>query len=150
MDIKERTNEINTSLGKTLNAQRNPGWQRSAILVFGDIIVFLVFAAIGRRSHSEVGGVLGIAVTALPFAAAWFLVAPFVGAFKRGLERNTGKFSLRTFLAWLVAWPVAMLLRGVFVDKGVPPLNFALITLISNTILLQIWRVPFSLFFKKR
>lgn len=150
MDTKERTNEIRATKAEEPGTTRNTGWQRSAILVVGDIIVFIVFAAIGRRSHSESGDILGPVITALPFEAAWFLVAPFVGAFKRGLERNTGKFVLRTFLAWLVAWPVAMLLRGVFVDKAVPPWTFALITLISNTILLQVWRVPFSLFFKKR
>ena len=150
MDIKERANEANTSIAETLGGQRNTGWQRTTILVVGDIIVFIVFAIIGRRSHSEGGNIFGPVITALPFAAAWFLVAPFVGAFRRGLERNTGKFALRTFLAWLAAWPVAMLFRGVFVDKGVPPWTFALITLISNTILLQVWRVPFSLFFKKR
>ncbi len=150
MDIKERTKEISAATAETIGDRRDTGWQRTAILVVGDIVVFLVFAIIGRRSHSESGNILGPVITALPFAAAWFLVAPFVGAFKRGLERNTGQFALRTFLAWLAAWPVAMLFRGVFVDKGVPPWTFALITLISNTILLQVWRVPFSLFFKKR
>ncbi len=150
MDIKERTNETGTTTAEKVGVGRSTGWQRSAILVVGDIIVFIVFAVIGRRSHSEAGDIFGPVITALPFAAAWFLVAPFVGAFKRGLERNTGKFALRTFLAWLAAWPVAMLFRGAFVDKGVPPWTFALITLISNTILLQVWRVPFSLFFRKR
>ena len=150
MNIKERTNEIGTTLAEKTSGRSNAGWQRTAILVIGDMIVFLVFAIIGRRSHSETGDFLGPVITALPFAAGWFLVAPFVGAFKRGLERNTGQFALRTFLAWLAAWPVAMLLRGVFVDKAVPPWTFALITLISNTILLQVWRVPFSLFFRKR
>ncbi len=150
MDIKERTNETSAATAETMSNARNVGWQRTAILVVGDIVVFLVFAIIGRRSHNEGSNILGPVITALPFAAAWFLVAPFVGAFKRGLERNTCKFALRTFLAWLAAWPVAMLLRGVFVDKGVPPWTFALITLISNTILLQIWRVPFSLSFRKR
>ncbi len=148
MDIKERVNETVASARKGVNAQATRP-QRTAILVVGDIIVFLIFAAIGRRSHSEAGNVLGIAITALPFAIAWFLVSPFVGAFKRGLEYSTGKMSLRTLLAWLAAWPVAMLFRGIFVDKGVPPWTFALITLISNTILLQAWRVPFSLFFKR-
>ena len=149
MDIKERVNETVASARKGVNAQATRP-QRTAILVIGDIIVFLIFAAIGRRSHSEAGNVFGIAITALPFAIAWFLVSPFVGAFKRGLEYSTGKMSLRTLLAWLAAWPLAMLFRGIFVDKGVPPWTFALITLISNTILLQAWRVPFSLFFKRR
>ncbi|GAC1424129.1 MAG: hypothetical protein PVS3B3_07490 [Ktedonobacteraceae bacterium] len=150
MDIKERTNETSAAPEKRPGDVRNANWQRSAILVAGDMIVFLIFAIIGRRSHSEAGTIFGPVITALPFATAWFLVAPFIGAFRRGLERNTGTFALRTLLAWLVAWPVAMLFRGIFVDKGVPPWTFALITLISNTILLQAWRVPFSLFFKRR
>lgn len=149
MDIKECVNETITSARKGGNAQTARP-QRTVILVIGDIIVFLIFAAIGRRNHSEAGNVFGIAITALPFAVAWFLVSPFVGAFKRGLEYSTGKMSLRTLLAWFAAWPIAMLFRGVFVDKGVPPWTFALITLITNTILLQVWRVPFSLFFKRR
>ncbi len=148
MDIKERVNETVASARVGSKAPASP--LRTIMLVVGDIIVFLIFAAIGRRSHSEAGNVFGIAITALPFAAAWFLVSPFVGAFKRGLEYTTDKMSLRTLLAWLAAWPVAMLFRGVFAGKGVPPWTFALITLVTNTILLQVWRVPFSLFFKRR
>jgi len=148
MDIKERVNETVVSARTGSNVPASP--LRTIILVVGDIIVFLIFAAVGKRSHSEAGNVFDIAIIALPFAAAWFLVSPFVGAFKRGLEYTTGKMSLRTLLAWLAAWPVAMLFRGVFVDKGVPPWKFALITLVANTILLQVWRVPFSLFFKRR
>ncbi len=148
MNIKERINSIDAA--EKASDVRATHWQRSAILVAGDIVVFIIFAIIGRRSHSEAGNIFAPVITALPFAAAWFLVAPFVGAFKRGLERNPGQFALRTLLAWLAAWPLAMLFRGIFVDKGVPPWTFALITLISNTVLLQIWRVPFSLFFRKR
>jgi len=148
MNIKERVNETVASARVESKAPTSP--LRTIILVVGDIIVFLIFAAIGQRSHREAGNIFGVAIIALPFAAAWFLVSPFVGAFRRGLEYTTGKMSLRTLLAWFAAWPVAMLLRGVFVDKGVPPWAFALITLVTNTILLQAWRVSFSLFFERR
>jgi hypothetical protein len=147
MDTKDRINETITSVREN---RQSANTRHTTLLVLGDIIVFLVFAAIGRRSHSEAGNVLGIAITALPFAAAWFIVSPFVGAFKRGIEDTPGKMSLRTFLGWLAAWPLAMLLRGIFVDQGIPPWTFALITLVTNTILLQAWRVPFSFFFKRR
>ncbi len=147
MDTQDRIHDTITPVHEN---RQSTNIQRTAILVLGDIIVFLVFAAIGRRSHSEGGNILGIAITALPFAAAWFIVSPFVGAFKRGIEYTPGKMSLRTFLGWLAAWPLAMLFRGIFVDQGVPPWTFALITLVTNTILLQVWRVPFSLFFKRR
>jgi len=38
-----------------------------------------------------------------------------------------------------------MALRGIFVDHAVPPISFALITLIFNTFILLIWRWPFAL-----
>jgi hypothetical protein len=122
--------------------------QRITFLVIGDAVVFLVFAAIGRRSHGEgsgLGAIMQVVVTAIPFAIGWFLVSPFIGgAFRRGLEGRPGEMARRTALAWLAAWPVSMALRGIFVDHAVPPLSFAVITLISNTILLLAWRVPFA------
>ena len=116
---------------------------RTIILVLGDALVFLIFATIGRRSHGELAG-LGAMVqtvlTAVPFAIGWFLVAPFVGAYRRQVVTQPRKMFLRTLLAWVAAWPVAMALRGIFVDHAIPPATFALITLISNTILLSMWR----------
>ncbi len=147
MNVKERIQEMPAHEKQATSVANR---QRTALLVVGDILVFLIFAAIGRRSHSEAGNVFGVAITALPFAAGWFLVSPFVGAFKRDIERTPGKMSLTTLLSWFAAWPVALLLRGIFVDKGVPPLSFALVTLITNMILLQAWRVPFALFFRKK
>jgi hypothetical protein len=52
---------------------------------------------------------------------------------------------IRTALAWLLAWPIAMLLRGIFVDHGIPLLSFAIIVLLFNMLLLLVWRWPFAL-----
>jgi hypothetical protein len=122
--------------------------RRIAILVVGDALAFLVFAAIGRSSHGEAAGLTAIpqiALTAAPFAAAWFIVAPFVGAYRRELTAQPRKMAIRTVLAWVLSWPVAMALRGIFVDHAVPPISFALITLIFNTFILLIWRWPYAL-----
>jgi len=118
------------------------------ILVIGDLLCFLIFVALGRRSHGEASGFAAIPqiiVTALPFIAGWFLVSPFVGAFRHKIMAQPKAMVIRTALAWLLAWPVAMLLRGIFVDRGVPPLSFALIVLVFNMLLLLIWRWPFAL-----
>src|SRR3989440_11576038 len=80
-------------------------------LVVGDAIAFLVFAAIGRGSHGEATGLAAIpqiALTAAPFAAAWFIVAPFAGAYRRELTAQPRKMAIRTILAWVLSWPVAM------------------------------------------
>ena len=123
---------------------------RSAVilLVIGDILCFLIFVALGRNSHGEASGfgaIPQIIVTALPFLAGWFLISPFVGAFRHKIMARPKAMVIRTALSWLLAWPVAMLLRGIFVDHGVPPLSFALIVLFVNMALLLIWRWPFAL-----
>ena len=121
--------------------------RRIATLVIGDALAFLIFAAIGRGSHGEATGLAAIpqiALTAVPFAAAWFIVAPFAGAYRRELTAQPRKMAIRTILAWVLSWPVAMALRGIFVDHAVPPISFALITLIFNTFILLIWRWPYA------
>ncbi len=154
MDTKTKIDDTSTS-AKRESANGMSNVQRIILLVIGDALVFLIFAAIGRRSHNEAVGLsafLETTLTAIPFAAGWFIVSPFIGAFRRGLEMHPRAMVQRTLLAWLAAWPVCMVLRGIFVDHGIPPLTFAIITLIANTVLLLVWRWPFSLFnsFKKR
>jgi hypothetical protein len=129
--------------------QRSTG--RIVGLVAGDIVSFLVFATVGRGSHGEANGLgagLEIARTALPFALGWFVVSPFIGAFRRRLTDTPLRMLARTELAWLAAWPVAMLLRRIFVNDGITLGNFlvfALVVLISNSIFLGVWRTGFAL-----
>ena len=129
-------------------AREIPYRQAVSLLVIGDILCFLIFTALGRSSHREASGFAAIPqiiTTALPFIAGWFLVSPFVGAFRHRVVAQPKDMVIRTAIAWLLAWPVAMLLRGIFVDHGVPPLSFALIVLLFNMLLLLIWRWPFAL-----
>jgi DUF3054 family protein len=134
---------------KKVKTSREMPYKRAVImLIIGDILCFLIFAALGRRSHGEASGFAAIPqiiITALPFIAGWFLVSPFVGAFRHKIMAQPRSMVIRTAVAWLLAWPVAMLLRGIFVDHGVPPISFALIVLFFNMLLLLIWRWPFAL-----
>jgi hypothetical protein len=144
------TEETNTPVTeKKVKPSREIPYTRAVImLVIGDLVCFLIFAALGRNSHGEASGFTAIPqiiITALPFAAGWFLVSPFVGAFRHKIMAQPRSMVIRTAVAWLLAWPVAMLLRGIFVDHGVPPLSFALIVLLFNMLLLLIWRWPFAL-----
>jgi DUF3054 family protein len=125
-----------------------PYKQAATILVIGDLLCFLIFAALGRDTHGETSGFAAIPQiikTALPFAAGWFLVSPFVGAFRHKILAQPRAMVLRTVLAWLLSWPVAMILRGIFVDHGIPPFSFAFVVLLFNTVLLLVWRWPFAL-----
>ncbi|HZO72984.1 MAG TPA: DUF3054 domain-containing protein [Ktedonobacteraceae bacterium] len=144
MDVREKLPDSVTATNEQ-GAEPRKGMSslgRIAMLVVGDAIIFLIFSAIGRRSHNEAAGfdaLWQIALTAAPFALGWFLVSPFVGAFRRGLETQPRKMITRTTLAWTAAWPVGLLIRGL-AEQRVPPLSFALITLITNMVLLVLWR----------
>lgn len=122
--------------------------QSVIMLVIGDALCFLIFAMLGTRTHGEPSGLAAvphIVLTSLPFMAGWFIVSPFVGAFRRSLFDSPKAMAIRTALSWLASWPVAMALRGIFVDHGVPPVSFAIVVLLFNLLILEVWRWPFAL-----
>lgn len=123
---------------------------RTVILVAGDAASFLVFAGVGRQQHGETSGLsalANIAVTAVPFALGWFLVSPWVGAYRRRLTDGVRRMLPRTELAWLASFPAAYLLRFLFVGVGSTPteaITFGIVILLSNAVFLGIWRGAFA------
>jgi hypothetical protein len=120
---------------------------RVAALVAGDALSFLVFASAGRRTHEEASGLgaLGaVAATAVPFALGWFLVSPWLGAFRRNLTTGVRAMVRRTELAWIAAWPVALLLRWWLSSDHQVPMSFAIVILLSNAVFLGLWRGAFA------
>jgi hypothetical protein len=121
------------------------------VLVAGDIVSFLAFAALGRSSHGEAAGLsafVEVAKTAAPFLLGWFLAAPFLGAYRLADKPATPllqvvPFARRTALAWLAAWPLGLALRALFLWRGIP-ISFALVTFITNIIFLVGWRSIFA------
>jgi hypothetical protein len=114
--------------------------------------MFLLFAGVGRESHQEASGfgALGlVALTALPFALGWFIVAPLLGAFRARATATPGAMLRRTELAWLCAWPATLLLRWAFTQK-VPPWSFAAIILLANALFLGAWRTLFAWILARR
>jgi cation transport ATPase len=147
MPTVEETNEPVTT--KKPRARKEMSYNQAVtMLVIGDLLCFLVFAALGSNTHGEVTGLASIPriiVTALPFAAGWFLVSPFVGAFRRDIVAQPRAMVIRTAVAWLISWPVTLILRGIFVDHGIPPLTFDIVVLLFNLLILEVWRWPFAL-----
>ncbi len=119
-------------------------------LVVGDILCFLIFVSLGSNSHGEGVSIFRSFWLAIPFVAAWFVVSPFAGAYRLEITYKPSKMLLRTLLAWVVTWPVAMAFRWFIVERLSPVpwqnfLSFSLVVLIANTILLSIWRGPFAM-----
>lgn len=117
-------------------------------LIAGDALSFLIFAGVGRNTHGEASGLaaLGqVAVTALPFALGWFLVSPWVGAFRRSATDTVRRMLQRTELAWLASYPAALALRVLFDPKHQMPISFAIVILLANAVFLGLWRTVFAL-----
>ncbi len=156
MSTTEKTNTP-VEEKKVRRPKELPYTQAVIMLIIGDLICFLIFSALGRNQHREPSGftaILQIILTALPFIAGWFVVSPFVGTFRHKVLAQPRAMVMRTALAWLLAWPVAMLLRVIFVDHGIPSqfAQFAIVVLLFNMLLLLIWRWLFALTnsFRKR
>src|SRR5262245_4255057 len=133
--------------GEVAAAARTFSWRTTALVV-GDAVSFLVFSAVGRGSHNEATGfgAFGAVVgTALPFALGWFVVAPFLGAFRRSATDSLGKMLRRTEIAWLCAWPVALLARVAFDSIDSIKMPFPIIMLAFNALFLGVWRGAFAL-----
>jgi hypothetical protein len=130
---------------------------RVTSLVIGDILCFLIFVSLGSDAHGKGVNFLYSLWLSIPFLAAWFIVAPFVGAYRSDVATRPAKMVLRTLLCWVASWPVAMFFRWLLVEHVTPVslgsfLSFSAVVLITNFILLVIWRWPFTLnnSFRKR
>ncbi len=119
-------------------------WWWSAALVVGDALSFFAFALAGTQQHGLVFPLLDIALIAVPFALGWFLVAPWLGAFRRSLFANPLRMLWRTELAWLCAWPVVLILRVLIASDHAMPWQFAAVILLANAVFLGVWRALFA------
>jgi hypothetical protein len=137
----------NTSSENAMNAAqpaRSYLRKLQGILLVGDTIALLIFAALGRGSHGEAtwfAAPFEVVKTAAPFMLGWFLVAPLLGAYRP--SHPPRMLLLYTLIAWVVACPLGLGLRALFLQRGIP-LSFAMVTFITNLLLLTGWRSIFA------
>jgi hypothetical protein len=86
-----------------------------------DVLVVLVFAAVGRRSHAESGAVTGVLVTAWPFLTGLTLGWAGFAAAHRRAPRSPGD----AVALWVPTVAIGMLLRQL-TGKGTA-LSFVLV-----------------------
>ena len=123
-----------------------PELRRVGVLVAGDIIAFHIITAIGLVSHGELNNLSALPTVvevAAPFALGWFVIAPFVGAFKSEVAGQPRRMLARTALAWLIALPIGLLLWSLIRQKQILP-AFAIVTFITNLIALAGWRGTYA------
>ncbi|MBA3468457.1 MAG: DUF3054 domain-containing protein [Herpetosiphonaceae bacterium] len=116
-----------------------PSIGRTLGIIVGDLIMFGLFAAIGRRSHSEPTTFGDIVQIAAPFAIGWLAVAPWFKLFRPEVYGSTKIVLQRTAAAWALAAPVGLALRTLGWGKEFK-IAFAITTFLFNLVLLLAWR----------
>ena len=114
------------------------------VLMAGDILTFLAFAAIGRRAHSMGSAMDDVIGTALPFMVAWFLVAPFTGAYRADATETLVSAAKRAAITWAVAFPLGLLIRTPIVGRWAH-YTFAIVAGIFTLVTLTGWRMTVTL-----
>lgn len=124
--------------------------QRGAlVLLLGDTITLALFVYIGQRDHelldatNPLGGVLAALA---PFLVTWVVTAFTLGAFRVSAADMNWRTALGRWLnAWLIAAPMAVVLRALWLDRAVIPTNFLLAAFVFGGAMLLAWRVLFTL-----
>ncbi|KAL7494486.1 hypothetical protein ACHAWT_005377 [Skeletonema menzelii] len=120
------------------------------LLAIIDTISLIVFAAIGKSSHSANGDldILAVLMTAFPFVIAWLSTSPLTGVYSPDDTSDESNVIVSTGLkvvkGWAVAVPLGIALRGA-VKGYVPPTPFIIVTLISTLVILVGVRVLFAI-----
>lgn len=99
-----------------------------------DLVLIVVFAAIGRRSHEESGAIVGVLSTAAPF-----LIGYTVSALATRLDRAPMSIA-RGVIAWAPGIALGMVLRRLVFDRGTAS-SFVMVAFIATAVLLLGWRV---------
>ncbi|GAB6932952.1 DUF3054 domain-containing protein [Calditerricola satsumensis] len=113
-----------------------------ALLVAGDVAVFLLFSVWGRASHGLSLGALEVLKTAFPFLAAWLVVGAALKAFRLEAFRTASGTVKRVTGIWLVAGVAGLVFRALLVGHAIIP-SFAVVTLITVWVLMVVWRLVF-------
>ena len=134
--------------------ETNTSPNRIIILVVGDFLVLLLFAWVGRSSHSlSILDIKAIIVTAAPFMIGWFLVTPWFGLFSADVSQNWRKLVPRLLIAWAIGGSLALVLRALYLGRPIPggiiP-TFALVALGFTTLFMLIWRLAYIWWVNRR
>ena len=116
---------------------------KTAVVVAGDIVVFLVFVIFGKVEH-EITLEQALLRTALPFGLVWVVGSPWLGAYKASTLYNLSVMAWKMPLIWLSCGLVALAGRALLTDQSLI-LTFAIVSIAVQGVLLIGWRGVFML-----
>jgi hypothetical protein len=122
------------------------------VLLVGDALALFLFVYLGQREHETLDParpLLGVLLQTAVFLLPWLPAGWWLGAFR--VEPLTfPAFFSRSLNAWLVAAPLALLLRAYLLDRAVIPTLFLLVTLGLGGAAVLGWRLLYFLWRRRR
>lgn len=120
-----------------------------ALLAGGDLLALLAFVLVGQADHqtlSAANPLLGALPNVVSLAIPWFILAVLLRAYPRGAAPSTLlSFLGRSALAWIIAAPIGLAIRMVWLGRGGIPLPFLLVTLAVGGLFVLGWRLIYWL-----
>ena len=122
------------------------------LLVLGDVVIFMFFAFTGRETHAP--GDANLIVNALPtlltFLIVWFVIGAVGRVYRSDVMTSPRAALLRTLLAWIIAAPIAIVIRAILLQRTAIPWQFVAVTMGLVGSLLLIWHGGVAWFIKRR
>ncbi|HTP07231.1 MAG TPA: DUF3054 domain-containing protein [Anaerolineae bacterium] len=122
------------------------------ILILGDGAIFMFFAFTGRETHAP--GDVNLIVNALPtlltFLIVWLMIAAVGRVYRSAVMTNPQSAVLHTLFAWIVAAPIAIVIRAVLLNRTAIPWQFVAVTIGLVGSLLLLWHGGAAWFLKRR
>jgi hypothetical protein len=117
----------------------------NALLAGGDLLALLAFVLVGQADHqtlSAANPLLGALPNVVSLAVPWFVLAVLLRAYPRGAAPPTlPGFLGRSALAWVIAAPIGLAIRMLWLGRGGIPVPFLLVTLAAGGLFLLGWRL---------
>lgn len=115
------------------------------MLYVGDVLALVITTLIGFATHGELKSefLLRMVAALVPLTIAWFLLAPWFGLFQPAITSNP-KQLWRPILTMIFAAPLAVVLRGLFLNAPIIPI-FAIVFGATSALGMVIWRTLYFL-----
>ncbi len=121
-------------------------------LIIGDILIFMFFAFTGRETHApgDANLIVNALPTLLPFLIVWFTIAALGRLYRLDMITRPRSALLRTLIAWLVAAPIAILIRAIILSRTAIPWQFVAVTIGLVGTLLLMWHGAVAWYLARR
>jgi hypothetical protein len=122
------------------------------LLAVGDVVIFMFFAFTGRETHApgDPNPIVNALPTLLTFLIGWFAIALVGGVYRSDVIANLRSALLRTLIAWIIAAPIAIIIRAILLSRTAIPWQFVAVTLGLVGSLLLLWHGGFAWYRTRR